>query len=60
VARYHPASHSATATPLQVQVDAGLPEQRIDRAFQLADHWPDPPLDQPPKDRLPFTGTAAG
>jgi hypothetical protein len=29
------------APPHLVQLDPRLPEQRISRALQLADHWPD-------------------
>jgi hypothetical protein len=42
-------------------VNADAPEQRIDYAFQLADHRPDPPsLDQPlPRARFPDTACPA-
>jgi hypothetical protein len=45
----------SASLPLSVEVNADAPEQRIDAALQLADHWPDPPsLNQPlPRTRFP-------
>jgi hypothetical protein len=46
---------SSVSLPLSVQVNTDASEQRIDNAFQLADHRADPPaLDQPlPRTRFP-------
>jgi hypothetical protein len=41
--RLSTALRNVRSLPLSVQVDANPPEQRIDGAFRLAEHRPDPP-----------------